>query len=304
MPRVPKKKTTTKTVVDFEPILYDAPPVSVRAPRRTVPAAPSAVADRKPTWKHGMLLSQALLLLIMTGIAGYFYYQYRETPEVAGKREIASLVKKVGAMIELPEDEEPTLATVTNKERLDDQPFFRRAQNGDKILIYQASGRAVLYRPSVGKIIDVTTVNIEQEAAPVAIQDTPLPTGEAVTESVAVAETPSEGAVSAPAGESAATPALLLSGVRVALYNGSTKVGVTNAVEASLQGQFPDIEVVMKEKAAKNDYVGYTIISLKEGKEAAAQMLVDALAGTLADLPTGETAPADADVLIIVGSGT
>ncbi len=302
MPRVTKKKTTTKSVADFEPILYDTPTAPARAPRRAVSAAPTSSAERKPTWKHGVLFSQALLLCIMTGIAGYFYYQYRETPEVAGKREIASLVKKVGGMIELPEGEEPTLATVTNKERLDDQPFFRRAQNGDKILIYQANGRAILYRPSVGKIIDVTVVNIEQEPAPSAIQDAPF----AAEPSQPTPIEPEN--LASPEVSSVVTenedPAAVLAGVRVVLYNGSTKVGVTNTVETSLQGQFPDIEVILKEKAAKNDYVGYTVVALRSETGSAAQALADALAGTLADLPAGETAPTDADVLVIVGSGT
>lgn len=298
MPRVAKKKTTTNLVTDFEPILYDAP--AAPAPERETTVSSSV---RKPTWKHGLFLSQALLLCLMTGVAGYFYYQYRETPEIASKREITSLVKKVGAMIELPNGEEPTLATVTNKERLDDQPFFRRAENGDKILIYQASGRAILYRPSAKKIIDVTTVNIEKESSPMPIEDTPL----AVESIESPASDPEN--LTSPEGESSSleedevSSSTVPSGTRIALYNGSTKVGVTNTVETSLQEQFPGIEIVLKEKAAKKDYAGYTVVGLGDGGTGVAQALADALGGTLAELPVGETAPADADVLIIVGSG-
>lgn len=298
MPRVAKKKTTTNLVTDFEPILYDAP--AAPAPGRGATASSSA---RKPTWKHGLFLSQALLLCLMTGVALYFYYQYRETPEVASKREITSLVKKVGAMIELPNGEEPTLATVTNKERLDDQPFFRRAENGDKILIYQASGRAILYRPSAKKIIDVTTVNIEKESAPAAVEDAPLAV-ESIESPASNPENPTspEDEPSVPE-EGEVSSSTVLSGTRIALYNGSTKVGVTNTVETSLQEQFPEAEIVLKEKAAKNDYAGYTVVGLGDAGTGVAQALADALGGTLAELPVGEATPADADVLIIIGSG-
>lgn len=300
MPRVAKKKTTTNLVTDFEPILYDAPAAPAPAPGRGATASSSA---RKPTWKHGLFLSQALLLCLMTGVALYFYYQYRETPEVASKREITSLVKKVGAMIELPNGEEPTLATVTNKERLDDQPFFRRAENGDKILIYQASGRAILYRPSAKKIIDVTTVNIEKESSPMPIEDTPL-----AVESIESPASDSENSTSPEGGsslpeESEVSSSTVLSGTRIVLYNGSTKVGVTNRVETSLQEQFPEVEIVLKEKATKSDYAGYTVVGIRDEAAGVAQALADAIGGTLAALPVGEAAPADADVLIIVGSG-
>jgi hypothetical protein len=55
-------------------------------------------------------------------------------------------------------DEQPTLASVTDKSKLSDQPFFQKAENGDKILIFVQSRKAILYRPSIKKIIDVAPI--------------------------------------------------------------------------------------------------------------------------------------------------
>lgn len=63
----------------------------------------------------------------------------------------------------------PSIATVTDKEKLADQPFFQMAENGDKVIIYSQSKRAYLFRPHEQKIIDMTVIateNANQGAIP------------------------------------------------------------------------------------------------------------------------------------------
>lgn len=218
------------------------------------------------------------LLLVALSVAGYFYYQYRQSPKVQSAEEITDLKAEIGRLFELPTDEEPTLATVTDREKLADQPFFQKAENGDKVLIYSQSGRAVLYRPSAKKIIDVTSVNV---AKPEAEADQP-----------AAPEAP------APAPTESAAPAI----VRVALYNGSTKLGITNTLGRELTVAMANAAVVLKEAASKTDYPKTIVVDISGTNASAALSVAAAVGGEVGSLPEGEKAPSDADVLVIVGN--
>lgn len=70
------------------------------------------------------------------------------------------LIEAMGQLMVLPTDETPTIATVTDLEKLKDQPFFTNAQVGDKVLIYTNAKKAILYRPSENKVIELAPLNI------------------------------------------------------------------------------------------------------------------------------------------------
>ncbi len=104
-----------------------------------------------------------LVALAALVVAGYFYNQVRvlkQDPQAVAKQEAASLVSKVGKLVVLPEEEVPTVATVSDPEALKDQPFFSKAQAGDKVLIYAEAKRAILYSVTLNKVIDVAPLNI------------------------------------------------------------------------------------------------------------------------------------------------
>lgn len=74
--------------------------------------------------------------------------------------EARQLSAEVGQLIQLPSDEVPTVATVVDADKVKSQAFFASAQNGDKVLVYSKASKAILYRPSTKKIIEVAPINI------------------------------------------------------------------------------------------------------------------------------------------------
>lgn len=80
-------------------------------------------------------------------------------PQQTAQAQNEQLIKKVGQIIELP-NETPTVATVVDVTKLKDQPFYAKAQNGDNVLFFPQAKKAILYRPSSNKIIEVATFNI------------------------------------------------------------------------------------------------------------------------------------------------
>ncbi len=112
----------------------------------------------------------ALAAVIVLGLAAlpayYFYSKYQKAqsmlknPTVAAREEVNSIISQVGKLMILPSKEQPTVATVTDKSKLKSQPFFAKSENGDKVLLYTASKKAILYRPTINKIIEVSPINI------------------------------------------------------------------------------------------------------------------------------------------------
>lgn len=125
--------------------------------------------EKKTSSNLNMILVIALgIVVVILGIAAfYFYNQYqniKKNPNQVAQAETDALVAQVGKLIDLPKDETPTVATVLDKEKLKDQPFFSNAQNGDKILIYTKAKKAIVYRPKENKLINVGPISIDQKA--------------------------------------------------------------------------------------------------------------------------------------------
>lgn len=87
----------------------------------------------------------------------------KQNPQRIVQKEIEDTLARVGRLILLPEGETPTLATVTDTEKLKGQAFFVNAKAGDKVIIYTNAKKAILYRPSENKIIEVAPLNIGTE---------------------------------------------------------------------------------------------------------------------------------------------
>lgn len=213
------------------------------------------------------------LVLIGLGFFGYFQYT-KVSSELSALRmstintqeaaaESTQLTEEVGKLMMLPE-ENPTVATVTDAEKLKNQPFFIRAENGDKVLIYDNAKKAILYRPSAKKIIDVAPINIGNRD--------PEATGSAATKTYSVT-----------------------------LRNGSSTVGLTRQYDPILKEKTPELVVSDRQNASRKDFEKTFLVDVKGDKNAIAKDIAASLGISLNVLPEGE-ASASSDFLIMLGA--
>jgi hypothetical protein len=119
-------------------------------------------------------INRVLLIVAIIAIAlcGYFYYKLHKLQidsSAATQKEASDLLSKVAKIYLIPTGEEPTVATVSDPNALKNQSFFADSQKGDKVLIFTKAGKAVLYRPSINKIIETAPINLDktkQDATP------------------------------------------------------------------------------------------------------------------------------------------
>ncbi|MDO8335492.1 MAG: hypothetical protein Q7T74_01765 [Candidatus Saccharibacteria bacterium] len=109
----------------------------------------------------------AVILLIFITISNNKKNEFKTVNEPQKAKAVAqSLVEIVGKIYQLP-NETPTIATITEKGELPPDPFYEKAIEGDKILIFADSRKIIMYRPSENKVIDVGTLEPKTEATPV-----------------------------------------------------------------------------------------------------------------------------------------
>lgn len=113
-----------------------------------------------------------IVVLAVLGGGAYAWWSWSEwfpdspageqaTSREEEEEEISDLVARVGELIVLPEGEEPTIATVTDPEKLRDQAFFANAKTGDVVLIYTQAQKAYLYDPVAHKLIEVAPLSVQ-----------------------------------------------------------------------------------------------------------------------------------------------
>jgi len=123
--------------------------------------------------KKRKVINVVILLVALVAIifCVYFYYKLNsldKDPNKENKTEVKSLLEKVTKIYLVPAGEEPTVATVSDPDTLKGQQFLMDAEKGDKVLIFIKAGKAVLYRPSIDKIIETAPI---KSNTPVSIPD-------------------------------------------------------------------------------------------------------------------------------------
>lgn len=87
------------------------------------------------------------------------------------QKETATLVSQVSKLMLVP-DETPTVATIMDVDKLAaDQAFYTGAINGDKLLVFTKSQRAIIYSPSRNLIVNSGPVYFNNQPATSEVQE-------------------------------------------------------------------------------------------------------------------------------------
>jgi hypothetical protein len=116
------------------------------------------------------------LVVLLGATSAYFYKKSKSNPNEASQTEVKSLVQKVNRLVVLPMDETPMIATVSDPAALKDQSFFIDAKKGDKVLIYSNAKKAILYDPTLDKVVTIAPLNISAGTTPAMTTGTPSST--------------------------------------------------------------------------------------------------------------------------------
>lgn len=233
-------------------------------------------------------------IALISGGAFFFYKNQAKSPktkkgQLVTGAEAKSLIAKVEKLIELPQGETPTIATVENRNDLAKQTFFARSKNGDKVLVYQGAKKAFLYRPSTNRIIEVGTVTISQTDP----RQPKVAGAQSASNESAPTTTPSN---SEPTGSQS------VKDVKVVLWNGTSVVGLTHKIEERIRQEIPDVNVVDKDNSKRKDYDKTMVIYLEDKSFSYAERLAKILNGKVEkSLPADETTPSEGDIIVIIG---
>ncbi len=203
--------------------------------------------------------------VIITLYLGIHYWN--STKQSQTSKEVAELKQKLSRHVIL-DGPDPGIVTVTDSEKLKSaDPFYKRAQNGDKIIIWEE--KALIYRPSTDRIVDFGIV-LRQPVSP-----TPQTTQN----------------------RSAHASILLL--------NGTKKNGLASTIKQKIQKESSINDLISAYKlgdAQSKEYTKTVLIDNSSGKFLPlTKQLARILKATVTTLPDSENQDLEQDIIIILG---
>jgi hypothetical protein len=218
------------------------------------------------------LLVVFVLIVVASSAFAFMKFNENKSTTAGSDKEIQEVTEKVSKLIDVPEGETPQLATVSDINKLKGEPFFSKAMNGDKVLLFPRAQKAIIYRPSEDKIIEVAFFNPNQTAN--------------------VSQAPSENSPSVSPTQAAK--------IKVAVYNGTKTAGLAKSVGDRLSSKIQNIEISSTANASGN-YEESMVIDLSGKNKSLAQSIASEVKGEVGPLPAGENRPS-ADILVILGT--
>lgn len=236
------------------------------------------MGSKTPT-RFGSLFNKKVLqltfvLVILLGLSSYlsrillirYHESQKQVPKNPQVMTAGNQIDALSRLIELPTDENPTVASISDTGKLEAQEFFKKAQNGDIVFAYPKNKLAILYRPGIQKIVKVAPIVINNKSNQKAAAD------DKTAEKT----------------------------IRVAYLNGTETAGLAKATEKTVKEKNHSWQTVLVGDANKKGYKKTIIVDLTGNFGSEANQLAETLSGQVGNLPEGESKP-DADIIIIVG---
>ena len=122
------------------------------------------VITRQELRRYLRLGGIGLIALLVLFLAWQYFNARRDVatlsnPKNSAEKANAELVQELQRISILPNDENPQVAELTDKEKQKNNPFFKDAQNGDKVLVYQKAGKIIIYRPATKQVVNMASLN-------------------------------------------------------------------------------------------------------------------------------------------------
>ena len=223
--------------------------------------------------KNRQFFISAGIIFLALAAGGGVYWQLaatRQTPTTSSadtndSSELSSIVSQIKQLVDIPSNETPTVAEITNQDKVRAQPFFVSAQTGDKVLIFADSKKVILYRPSTGKVINIASLSDEGSS------------------SAQFESSPS-------AQES----------LSMVIRNGTKKGGLAGNFEIQAKLAIAQLKT-SKENAGKSDYEKSVLVVVDQKAGPEAKILSDKLKIPIGPLPEGEKTASQSGIIIILG---
>lgn len=114
-----------------------------------------------------IFLSVSILFgLVISGLVISRREARRRISQSGGFSGNEAILSQVSRIAVIPDTDQPVIYTIDDITKFNRRQFFRNARNGDKVLIFPQSRKAIIYRPATGQIVEMGPVNIAGSIAP------------------------------------------------------------------------------------------------------------------------------------------
>lgn len=132
----------------------------IKRPQQNIsPNGANAKKTRQP--KRTLVMFFICLVVTVLVLGSLVVWKFFPSTHNENLDDVATVAKRVERHYILPADEQPALITVTDKSKVKTE-FLRAAENGDKLLVYKDAKKALLYRPSIDKLVEVGPVSLAE----------------------------------------------------------------------------------------------------------------------------------------------